>query len=171
MVGYLPASSYPFACNITNFISQLCLILYSKELPATCTLLACFVVQSAILIAMPFVVNIGGAVAYWSCFSLLIVFGMFNGTCFTTLYRMVAVFPSKYMASMMLGMGVAGLGSNLLRALTLASFPANKKVNNEFKGSLTMFVIAVIVLVINAVSVIYLKDNKFAKRFLEHDRD
>ena len=152
MKGYLPASTYPFACNITNFICQLSLILYSKELPFTRTLIVCFTAQAIVLAAIPFVANIGGAVSFWACFSLVFAFGIFNGTCFITLYRMVAMFPPKYIASMMLGMGVAGLSSNLLRAVTLLIWPADKKASNEFFGDLALFVIAILVLALNVVS-------------------
>ena len=100
-------------------------MLYARDLPYTCTLLTCFFVQAATLAAMPFVVNIGGTVAYWSGFALVFVFGIFNGTCFFTVYRMVAGFPPKYMASLMLGIGVAGLTANLMRAVTLLIFPAD----------------------------------------------
>ena len=163
MPGYLPASTYPFACNITNFATQSCLVVFSKKLPFTCTIVTCCLIQAGVLALMPFVVNIGGAVAYWSCFSLVFVFGIFNGTCFFTLYRMVAAFPPRYMASLMLGIGVAGLSSNVMRAVTLWSFPADAKPGNEYRGTLAMFGIAIFIMLLCVFCQLCLKHNQFGK--------
>jgi len=148
MPGYLPASTYPFACNITNFATQICLVVFSKKLPFTCTIVTCFLGQAVVLALMPFVVNIGGAVAYWTCFSLVLVFGIFSGTGGVTLYRMVAAFPPRYIASLMLGIGVAGVSANVMRAVTLWSFPADERPDNEYRGTLAMFSIAIFIMLL-----------------------
>jgi hypothetical protein len=53
--------------------------------------------------------------------------------------------PFRYMAAVMLGNGIVGIASNVLRAVTLMSFPATKNgVNNKensFNGAMVFFAI------------------------------
>ena len=48
----------------------------------------------------------------------------------------------------MLGIGIAGIASNLLRALTLVLWPINKAPNNAFKGALVYYLLAATFMVI-----------------------
>jgi hypothetical protein len=48
--------------------------------------------------------------------------------------------PFKYMAATMLGQGVAGIASNVLRAATLYFFPVSK-LGSLYKGALIFFLI------------------------------
>ena len=56
---------------------------------------------------------------------------------------MAGVLPFKFMGAVMLGNGIAGVASNILRALTLIIWPAGTG-NNEFKGALAFFLFAAV---------------------------
>ena len=79
---------------------------------------------------------------------------------------MAAAFPFKYMGAVMVGNGIAGLGSNFFRAFTLVMFPANDGVDNEFYGALTLFLFSATVMIICAITQLYVRKNKFAKYYL-----
>ena len=138
-------------------------MLTNKDISITCLLLVSFLAQAIILTAIPFLANIGGEVAYWSVFALVFAFGIFNGTCLAKLYYIAAMFPPKYISSLVIGMGATSIICNVLRIVTLAVWPADKKATNEFVGSLALFAVAIIIKLLNAVSYLYLTKSQFAR--------
>ena len=152
MTGYLPASTYPFAVNFCVGLIQIVLVVYGSKISNTMRLVPCFIIVGIIMVILPFLANIGGAVAYWSCFSILVFLGIFYGAAQGTVFAMAAAFPFKYMGAVMVGNGIAGIGSNLVRAATLKAFPADEGVNNQFYGALTMFSVSLLIMVLCAVA-------------------
>ena len=75
--------------------------------------------------------------------------------------------PPKYIGAIMAGQGLAGLGSNLLRAATLRIWPSEDDPSNAFRGSLAMFIFGAIVMVICALAQLFLRKNKFSKFYLK----
>ena len=65
---------------------------------------------------------------------------------------MAAAFPFKYMGAVMVGNGVAGIGSNLVRAATLKAFPADGGPDNQFYGALAMFGVSLVILILCALA-------------------
>jgi len=61
---------------------------------------------------------------------------------------MAAAFPQEYMGAVMFGNGVSGIGTNILRAITIEAFPPDKHPNNGFYGTLTVFLFAFVVLIL-----------------------
>lgn len=79
---------------------------------------------------------------------------------------MAAAFPFKYMGAVMVGNGIAGLGSNFFRAFTLVVFPSDGGPNNEFYGSLLIFSFTAATMIICALIQLYFRKNPYAKFFL-----
>ena len=123
------------------------------------------------MLILPFIANIGGSTAYWSCFFVLILLGALQGTTQGTVFTMAAAFPFKYIGAVMVGNGIAGIGSNLFRAATLIAFPSSGGPNNEFYGALTLFIFSAIIMVICALAQIYVRNSEFAKFYLEPKHD
>ena len=65
---------------------------------------------------------------------------------------MAAAFPPKYMAAVMFGNGLAGIGVILLRGLTIAIWPADGPDGNAFKATLSLYVFAALFLAICALA-------------------
>ena len=152
MPGYLPASTYPFAVNSTVGLIQIILVVYGAKISNTMRLIPCFIIVGIIMVILPFLADMGGAAAYWSCFGTLILLGIFYGATQGTVFAMAAAFPFKYMGAVMVGNGVAGLGSNLVRAATLKAFPADGGPDNEFYGALAMFGVSLVILILCALA-------------------
>ena len=81
--------------------------------------------MAAFLIAVPFFANVGGGFAYYSVFTLSLIYGLFNGICQSSVFQMSGSMPPKYIGAIMAGQGIAGLGTNLLRAATLKIWPSD----------------------------------------------
>ena len=76
MPGYLPASTYPFAVNSTVGLIQIILMVYGAKISNTMRLIPCFIIVGIIMVILPFLANMGGATAFWSCFCTLILLGI-----------------------------------------------------------------------------------------------
>jgi solute carrier family 29 (equilibrative nucleoside transporter), member 1/2/3 len=103
--------------------------------------------SAIILIVIPFLAHIGGAYAFWSVFVVLFIYGIILGIQQASIYSMAGVLPFRFMGAVMVGNGVAGIASNILRALSLIIWPV-KVPGNEFKGALVFFLIAAVFMII-----------------------
>ena len=81
MTGYQPLSTYPFAMSSALFIGSLIYTFFGSKASFSITVVATFIPQAIILLLIPFAVNFGGATAYYSCFVLLFLYGLFAGVC------------------------------------------------------------------------------------------
>jgi len=71
------------------------------------------------------------------------------------------------MGAVMFGNGIAGIGSNILRALTLIIFPADDDPQNSFRGALTIFMIAFFVEALSVLAQVCLRKNAYANFYLK----
>ena len=118
------------------------------------------------MLMLPYLASIGGSTAYWSCFIVLIVLGVFQGVVQGTVFTMAAAFPFKYIGAVMVGNGLAGIGSNFFRGATLVAFPSDGGDNNDFKGALALFIFSTIIVVLCALAQLYVRKSEFAKFYL-----
>ena len=119
MPGYQPFSTYPFAMVCTNFVGGLLYTFHSSRVSSSTVLIGTFVAQAAIMLLIPFSAKIGGSTAYWLCFTLLFAYGLFSGVCQAVCYDLNAKLPKSYIATFMTSHGVSGLGSNVLRLVSM----------------------------------------------------
>ena len=167
MPGYFPASTYPFAINSCLGVMQIILVIYGQNLSNTTKLVPSFILTGVIMLILPYLANIGGSTAYWSCFFALIVLGAFQGATQGTVFTMAAEFPFKYMGAVMVGNGLAGIGSNFFRGATLVVFPSDGGDKNEFYGALAIFIFSTIIVVLCGLAQLYVRNSEFAKFYLE----
>ena len=123
------------------------------------------------MIVLPFLCNIGGSSAFWSCNVVLVFYGVACGAAQGSTYMMGAQFPFKYMAAIMLGNGISGFGSNVLRACTLWIWPADKDPDNSFHGALAIYLFTFFIEVFCAVATLYLRNNAFAIYYLSKAKE
>ena len=123
MPGYNPATVYPFAVNGLQLAAQIWVIIVGQKYSFTLRIVSTFMIQALVLILIPLLANIGGAVGYWSVFGILFFFGLINGICVASSFSMAGGLPFKYMGAMMLGQGISGISSNIFRAITLIIWP------------------------------------------------
>ena len=71
------------------------------------------------------------------------------------------------MGMVMLGNGVAGLGSNLLRAISLEVWQADKGENNLFYAALFNFSFGLVFFLLCTSLTVKLGKNEYAKYYLE----
>jgi hypothetical protein len=70
------------------------------------------------------------------------------------------------MAYVMFGNGVAGIGSNILRAISLAVWPASANEHNLFYGALFNFSVAVLFLIVCAFVAMQMDKNEYARYYI-----
>ena len=164
MPGYNPATVYPFAVAASNVTAQIWVIVVAQKYSFTLRLVSAFMIEALVLVSLPFLANIGGAVGYWSVFAVLFFFGLITGIILASMFSLAGGLPSKYMAIMILGQGISGFSSSLLRALTLIIWPIGKSElnNNEFISTIALFLFAAVLLIICALLQFKLRKNEFA---------
>ncbi len=92
---------------------------------ASAKLIPAFAALAMFMVVIPFFANVGGASGFYICTMLLVFYGLASGVALGTAFATVAAFPSEYMAAMMFGNGLSGLGTCVFRALTLVIFPSS----------------------------------------------
>ena len=142
------------------------MIVWGENITFKQRLIPGFFASAALFMTIPFLTHMGGDSAYYSVFVVLIVFGLCNGTTQGTVFSLAAKFPGSEMAMVMLGNGVAGLGSNLLRGISLEVWPSNNNPNNLFYGALFNFSFAFVFLVLCGFIIIAMDKNDYAKYYL-----
>ena len=80
---------------------------------------------------------------------------------------MASAFPPKYMAAVMLGNGIAGLGTNLLRVATLFIWPADEGEKNAFRALLSLYIFTFAVLCLDIICQLFFQHNEFANYYLQ----
>jgi hypothetical protein len=103
MPGYNPATVYPFAVAASNVTAQIWVIVVGQKYSFTLRLVSAFMIEALVLVSLPFLANIGGAVGYWSVFAVLFFFGLITGIILASMFSLAGGLPSKYMAVMILG--------------------------------------------------------------------
>ena len=123
------------------------------------------------MLVLPFLENIGGSTGFWTCNVVLVFYGVACGAAQGSTYMMGAQFPFKYMAAIMLGNGISGFGSNVLRACTLWIWPADKDSDNAFHGVLALYLFTFFIEAFCVIAQIYLSKNAFAIYYLNKAKE
>jgi uncharacterized membrane protein len=81
MVGYKPGFVYPFAVNGLLSVTQVLMIIYGHHLSNRFKVQIGFILASMLTISLPFAshLNEDPGNAFWTCFFILLGFGMVNG--------------------------------------------------------------------------------------------
>jgi hypothetical protein len=81
MEGYQPVFVYPFAVNGFLSVTQVVMIIYGNYFSNRFKVQAGFLMAAGLILSLPFAAHLNedpGA-AFWSCFFILLIFGMVNG--------------------------------------------------------------------------------------------
>jgi hypothetical protein len=103
MPEYNTATVFPFAVATSNVTAQIWVIVVGQKYSFTLRLVWAFMIEALVLVSLPFLANIGGAVGYWSVFAILLLFGLITGIILASMFSLAGGLPSKYMAVMILG--------------------------------------------------------------------
>jgi len=164
MPGYNPATVYPFAVNGLSLAAQIWVIIVGQKYSFTLRIVSTFMISALVLVLIPVLANIGGGIGFWSVFTILFFFGIFTGVCQASVFSMAGGLPFKYMGAVMLGQGIAGISSNIFRAITLIIWPTGttEHPENAFIGAMVYFLLASVFMIICAFAQFTLKKNEFA---------
>ena len=131
MPGYQPFSTYPFAITCTVFFGGLLYTFHSSKISSSAVIVGTFIAQAVVMLLIPFSANVGGTQAYWSCFALLFLYGLFSGVCQAACYDLNAKLPKPYIATFMTSHGVSGLASNALRLAAMQFWPTGVVISDQ----------------------------------------
>ena len=122
-----------------------------------------FGIGGLIMVGLPWVtLIIGQNIGYYLVLAILTVFGSINGVSEALIWALAGGMPHKYIAAIMLGEGISGIISNLLRLMTLYLFP------DEPSWAAVMFfsVSALMAFIASAIYTIVLKNNECFQFYL-----
>jgi hypothetical protein len=145
MTGYKPVFIYPFAVNGFLSVTQIIMIVYGHHLSDRFKVQIGFLLASILIIMLPFACNQEPSGAFWSCFSILLIFGVINGMMQGQVFGLASILPQKYMGAVMLGNGFSGITMTVLNAILLAILPGEV---NYYLNALIFFSLACLILLI-----------------------
>lgn len=114
------------------------------------------------MILVPLLAHLGGGAGFWSVFAVLFIYGFIAGVNSASVFEMTGGLPFKYMGVLMLGFGISGLTSNVLRAISLWIWPVDGGVENAFIGALVYYLVASIFVVTCGFIQFIMSKNEFA---------
>ena len=81
MEGYQPVFIYPFAVNGFLSVTQVIMIVYGHHLSNQFKVQVGFLLAAGLTMCLPFLAhgNQDPGTAFWSCFAVLLFFGVVNG--------------------------------------------------------------------------------------------
>lgn len=125
-----------------------------------------FFVAAILTISLPFAAHLNSdpGVSFWSCFGILLLFGVVNGMIQGQVFGLASILPEKYMGAVMLGNGYSGIVMNVLKAILMAILPG---VDNMYLSALIFFIIASSILLICAASFSILNQTEFFTYYRE----
>lgn len=162
MPGYSPQTVYPFAVNGLLVVSQIWVIVIGGKYSFTSRVVGSFISQALILFVTPFLAHLGNGAGFWSVFLVLFIFGLVSGVGQASVFSMAGGLPFKYIGAVMLGQGIAGIATNILRAVDLIVWPVAKSDSNLYIGAVFYFLFFAVFMVICALLQFVLKNNEYA---------
>jgi len=118
--------------------------------------------SAIIMLVLPLLAHMGGGAGFWSCFCLLVVFGIINGINQASIFQLAGGLPPHYIGALIIGPGISGVASNVVRALTLIFWPVDAEPDNAFKGAIVFYVWCSVMMVICGMLMFILTKNEFA---------
>jgi len=115
------------------------------------------------MLIIPWIAKLGGALAFYGVLVILILFGVSFGIVQASTFSMTGGLPPMYMGCLMLGPGVSGISSGLLRFASLWIFPGVKgDPDSLFPGALAYYYFTAAFLFTNGFLMYKLVRNEFA---------
>lgn len=142
------------------------MILYGHRLSNRFKVQLGFFVASILIISLPFAshLNSDPGAAFWSCFFILLLFGVVNGMIQGQVFGLASILPEKYMGAVMLGNGYSGITMNVLKAVLMAILPGTE---NMYKNALIFFILAMLILLICSASFTVLNKTEYFNYYRE----
>jgi hypothetical protein len=166
MEGYQPVFVYPFAVNGLLSVTQVIMIVYGHRLSNRFKVQVGFFVAALLTISLPFLahMNEDPGSAFWSCFTILLMFGVVNGMIQGQVFGLASILPEKYMGAVMLGNGYSGITMNVLKAILMVILPGT---DNMYESALIFFMLAALILILCSASFTILNKTEFFNHYRE----
>lgn len=166
MEGYQPVFVYPFAVNGLLSVTQVIMIVYGHHLSNRFKVQVGFFVAALLTISLPFLahMNEDPGSAFWSCFTILLMFGVVNGMIQGQVFGLASILPEKYMGAVMLGNGYSGITMNVLKAILMVILPGT---DNMYESALIFFMLAALILILCSASFTILNKTEFFNHYRE----
>jgi len=161
-----PQTIYPFACNFFFLGAQIWVIAAGSNYSFTLRIAWMFILSAVVLILFPYFAEIGGQLGFWIVFAYLFFFSIIQGIGNATVYQLCGDLPAKYMGAVMIGTGISGIASNVMRALSLVIWPVTVDPASLFNGVLAYCISAALFLLCCGIGHFILVKNKFALFYL-----
>jgi hypothetical protein len=146
-------------------ITQVVMIIYGAHFSNRFKVQMGFLMAAGLILSLPFAahMNENAGAAFWSCFFILLVFGVVNGMIQGQVFGLASILPEKYMGAVMLGNGYSGITMNVLKAILMILLPGAE---NMYKSALIFFIIATFILLLCAYSFEVLIKTEFFNHYL-----
>jgi equilibrative nucleoside transporter 1/2/3 len=163
MPGYKPAFVYPFAVNGLNSFFQFLIVLQGHKVSDRVKVQMTFFCLGILIVILPLLTHFLSTpeVKFYGTFTLLLVFGMFNGVVQGQVFGLGGILPPKYMGAIMFGIGLSGILMNVLRLIFVITLPDS----TLYFQSLIFFIISGVILLACSVCYSILMKNEFYRYF------
>jgi len=127
MPGFQPAFIYPFAVNGLLAFSQIFMVVYGYKFSDRFKVQYAFFTGTLLILSLPLLAHFLGSASqsFWSCFVVLLAFGIVNGVVQAQVFGLAGILPGKYIGAVMFGNGLSGIGANLLRLIFVIALPSD----------------------------------------------
>ena len=130
MPTHKPITIYPFAVHFLIVFGMMYVVIRGpKSGSYNFRITLSYVVSAIILLMIPFLAEVGDTAGFWLVLTALVIFGWFAGLGQGAVYALAGGMPFKYIAAIMLGQGISGIFSNVLRTITLCVFPDDTRLS------------------------------------------
>ena len=125
MPNYLIGNIWPFVINGPSWATQVLLVVYGARITYSMRIIPGFAALTICMTILPIFCRIGGSTGFYTASLVNLVLGTAAGATQGTVYMMAAAFPPEYMAAVMFGNGLAGIGVIFLKGAAISIWPAD----------------------------------------------
>ena len=145
MPSYNTPFVFPLVFNGPNFLTMIVLTFVADKLPAPLRIAGSYFGAAIVSVVIPFATQyLNEDSAYVLDIVLLVLFGVLTALLQGAIFGLAGLFPGKYTTALLVGQGLAGLVSNVLRAVVLLALPPTNSENNFYGGIMYYFLAALL---------------------------
>lgn len=135
------------------------MVVYGYKLSDQFKIEKTFYTNTLLTLSLPLLAHFlsSAAASFWSCFFVLLNFGIVNGVVQGQVFGLASLLPGKYMGAVMVGNGLSGIFMNTLRLIFVLILPSD----SLYLQAQIFFILAALILLCCGYSYQVMQKNKY----------